>query len=135
MSNLSIQSPAPEGTGHSTIPAPIAAYFAEHTTAGMPVMAALLEMDVKTLRRHVVAGELVGRIKGVGRVHPRRVFTLDDTIRFLTRPPQKAPECPSTGPKVRDTTSLTSECAVLAFTGQRRPTLNMRPAPSKKPKR
>jgi hypothetical protein len=119
------------------VPAPIARYFDEHSTAGMPEMARLLEMDVKTLRKHVVAQELVGRFKGVGRIYRRRVFTLEDTLRFLNRPSAQEPECRSIAPKQAGSGTTISRSAVLAFPARPGVTMNVtRPKskPSKKSK-
>jgi hypothetical protein len=58
--------------------AAIEAAFAGRTTIGAPAAARLLDMDIKTLRRHVEAGNLVGRFKGLGRARHHRVFCRAD---------------------------------------------------------
>lgn len=66
--------------------AAIEAAFAGHVTIGAPAAARLLDMDIKTLQRHVAAGHLVGRLKGIGRSRRHRIFTRAAIRKFLEAP-------------------------------------------------
>lgn len=59
--------------------------FAGRVTIGVPELAALVPMHRETIARHVAAGNLVGRLKGLGRTRHHRVFTIADVRRFLQK--------------------------------------------------
>lgn len=59
--------------------------FSGRTYLPTPELAAVLEMDVTTLRRHADAGDINWHQKGLGAKRPRRVFTLDDAVGFLQK--------------------------------------------------
>ncbi|TQF31713.1 hypothetical protein UNPA324_20350 [Bradyrhizobium sp. UNPA324] len=61
------------------------AAFAGRATIGVPELAALLPMHRETIARHVAVGNLVGRLKGLGRTRRHRVFTIADVRRFLQK--------------------------------------------------
>jgi hypothetical protein len=65
------------------LPETVRTAFAERTLLGAPEVARLLEIDPKTLRRHIANGDISFRVKGFGRVKPRRVFTITDIAKFL----------------------------------------------------
>jgi hypothetical protein len=75
----------------SPLPDALAAYFATHATIGRTPLARLLPMDVKTIDRHVAAGHLVGRLKGLGRRKHHRAFTAADVTRFLQTLLERSP--------------------------------------------
>lgn len=85
-------------------------------------LAAVIGIDEKTLRAHVVAGDIPYVRFGAGEKRPRRLFGLADVIAFLrTRHKRDAP-CPSIGRKTkrgssgRRSTSTTSQSEVVDFT-------------------
>jgi len=57
--------------------------FAGRATIGVPELAALIPMHRETIARHIAAGNLVGRLKGLGRTRRHRVFTIADVKRFM----------------------------------------------------
>ncbi|MBR0803593.1 hypothetical protein JQ636_08600 [Bradyrhizobium japonicum] len=57
--------------------------FAGRVTIGIPELAALIPMHRETIARHIAAGNLVGRLKGLGRTRCHRVFTIADVTRFM----------------------------------------------------
>ncbi|MDA9425669.1 MULTISPECIES: hypothetical protein [Bradyrhizobium] len=59
------------------------AAFAGRATIGVPELAALIPMHRETIARHIAAGNLVGRLKGLGRTRRHRVFTMSDVMRFI----------------------------------------------------
>jgi hypothetical protein len=59
------------------------AAFGGRATIGVPELAALIPLHRETIARHVAAGNLVGRLKGLGRARRHRVFTIADVTRFL----------------------------------------------------
>ncbi|MCK1455028.1 hypothetical protein IVB36_30210 [Bradyrhizobium sp. 35] len=76
--------------GHASIPSDPAdlsraleAAFAGRATIGVPELAALVPMHRETIARHIAAGNLVGRLKGLGRTRRHRVFTIGDVKRFM----------------------------------------------------
>lgn len=75
---------AEEALAAGISPAAIEAFMArpEHSLAGT---ARALGMDVKTLRGHVLAGDIDCRFKGAGSLRQSRVFTLRDVIVFYLR--------------------------------------------------
>lgn len=56
--------------------------FAGRVAIGIPELAALISMHRETIAKHVAAGNLVGRLKGFGRIRRHRVFTIADVARF-----------------------------------------------------
>lgn len=86
-----------------TIPAKVLAAFAERSTLSMPELAAVVEMDLKTLAKHRVAGNLPVRLKGFGIQRKHYLCTLEDVATFytnLTRAAQPAPAL-ETGRRMR----------------------------------
>jgi hypothetical protein len=65
------------------IPQAIVQAFEGRAYVAVPELSALLQMDRRTLRQHIQAGNLQWRQKGVGSRRPRRLFTLSDVIAFL----------------------------------------------------
>ncbi|MHC2289166.1 hypothetical protein [Bradyrhizobium barranii] len=61
------------------------AAFNGRVTIGVPELAALIPMHRETIARHIAAGNLVGRLKGLGRKRRRRVFTITNVERFMRR--------------------------------------------------
>ncbi|WLA58519.1 hypothetical protein [Bradyrhizobium diazoefficiens] len=57
--------------------------FAGRVTIGVPELATLIPMHRETIARHIAAGNLVGRLKGLGRTRRHRFFTIADVMRFL----------------------------------------------------
>lgn len=57
--------------------------FDGRATISLPELAALIPMHRETIARHVAAGNLVGRLKGIGRTRRHRVFTIGDVVRFM----------------------------------------------------
>ena len=74
-----------EGIGGSTPnPAtPLDRIFEDRLLVPMAEVAAALEIDVKTLRRHVHLGNIVPVILGFGLSRPRRLFTRVEVQRFV----------------------------------------------------
>jgi hypothetical protein len=64
------------------VPSAILRAFAERTYLDSPEMAALFAMDPRTLCKHVRAGNVTWRQKGLGTKSPRRRFSLADAINF-----------------------------------------------------
>src|SRR5262249_32617026 len=100
-----------------------------------PQVARLLEMDDQTLRRHVRAGDITWRQKGLGAKRPRRVFTLSDIADFFkkihrgkTSWPTAKPGRESSASPGRRIGGTTSKLTVVDFT-------NRRNAPKKLPHR
>ena len=60
------------------LPALLRAWFSEHATIDKGRLADLLDINRKTLARHVEVGDLSYRQVGVGGVRPRKVFTAAD---------------------------------------------------------
>lgn len=94
------------------LPAPVLAAFAGRVSLTLTELAITIEIDAKTLRRHIAAGNLTGRRKGVGEKHVHRVFGLDDVRAFWTR---IGSPCPSTSIRSHPTGTLTSNAMVFAF--------------------
>jgi hypothetical protein len=65
------------------IPETIVEAFRETPLISFPRLAKLLGMDRKTLRDIVRTGHVPWRQKGVGKISPRRVFTLSDVAVLL----------------------------------------------------
>ena len=96
------------------VPQSIRDAFATRPTLTAPEVCRLLRIDGKTLLRHVRAGNIRYVLKGLGSVRPRREFTMSDVLEFLKN--QERRECPSTGPKTRNSTSSTFGGEVYDFT-------------------
>lgn len=75
----------------SNLPDVIRQAFYGRAALTLPEVAKVLEMDVKTLRKHVAAGDISFRIKGTGPSHVHRVFSILDVERFLSRPTDRRP--------------------------------------------
>jgi len=89
---------------------------------------AKLNCSIKTLNAHVAAGDLRYVIIGKGTKRPRKMFTdtdLDDFIANQTR--KDSPACRSIASRARHTGTSTSSGEVVAFSGVRRPRLNVKP--------
>ena len=114
-----VQAPLPSGSPMThpcpALPEPILAAFAGRTTLGIPELAPLLDMDVKTLRRHIEAGELVGRLKGTGRRRHHGRFCLADIERFWNRDCVGESACQSIGTRTRHSGNSISRSMVIAF--------------------
>ncbi len=67
------------------VPAAIASAFSRKPTLPPDAICELLNMDIKTLRRHVKAGNIRYVHKGVGERRQHREFTLDDVMGFWIR--------------------------------------------------
>jgi len=65
------------------VPESIRTAFEGHPYLSAPKVAALLEMDIKTLRKHTDADDIRCRYKGIGVRRPHRVYTLADVAEFL----------------------------------------------------
>jgi hypothetical protein len=111
----------------------IEAAFGGRLTIGAPAAARLLDMDIKTLQRHVAAGNLVGRLKGLGRTRRHRVFTRDDITRFLQTIAQEVP-CPFIAPSAARTGNSISRSRVIAFPARPSASTNVTRRLSRKPK-
>ncbi|MGY4411957.1 hypothetical protein ACVWW4_003693 [Bradyrhizobium sp. LB7.1] len=74
---------APLPTGPAELSTALEAAFAGRATIGVPELAALIPMHRETIARHIAAGNLVGRLKGLGRTRRHRVFTIGDVARFM----------------------------------------------------
>lgn len=111
--------------------------FAGRATIGAPAAARLLDMDIDTLQRHVAAGHLVARIKGLGQVRRHRVFTRGDLLRFLQAqadaPPieQESKPCPSIATSAARTGNSTFSAVVLGFPDRPGSKTNITRRPSK----
>jgi hypothetical protein len=76
-----------------------------------------LGMSVKTLHEHARAGRIRYVPKGGGTKRPRRMFTAKNIQSFIERQKvREVPLCPSTGPKIRPTTTTISKSTVVPFT-------------------
>ena len=115
------------------VPVAIREAFEASPLLGMPQISKLLPMDWETLRAHVAAGNLVGRVKGFGIKKPRRVFTLADIARFLARLMEPTPCQPIAAP-VPNSTPMISRSKVIAFPAQPGLRMNVQPPTSRKPK-
>jgi hypothetical protein len=80
--------------------------------------AARLGCSIRTLNKHVAAGELAYVTLGQGTKRPRRMFTDADISAFIAARTSKDVPCPSTSPTGRHTSSMTSGSAVIAFTAR-----------------
>jgi hypothetical protein len=67
------------------LPEPIRAAFTNRAFVSFREAAGLLEIHVKTLRRHCEAGDVVWHQRGLGIKIPRRVFTLADMAETFNR--------------------------------------------------
>ena len=105
------------------VPDKVVAAFAGRAGLSLAELAAAMEMDQKTLRGHVQAGEITYIRKGTGTKRPRRIFTLADVAGFYAA--MRRRECPSTGPARRTARSrrrsgtTTSSETVVDFTALR----------------
>jgi hypothetical protein len=85
-------------------------------------LAAVIGIDEKTLRAHVVAGDLPYVRFGAGVKRPRRLFGLSDVTAFLRTRQKRDVPCQSTGRKTKRgssghrSTSSTSPSEVVDFT-------------------
>jgi len=79
--------------------------------------AEMLTISVKVLREHVDAGEIAFIPKGSGKKRPRMAFDRKDILDFINR--RRMRKCPSTSPKTRRITNLTSNVAVIGFLERR----------------
>jgi hypothetical protein len=71
---------------YDDLPETVQAAFRGRTMLSMPELATLLEMSVPTLRAHVANGDISGRSKGVGKIHPRICFTIADVAKYFRTP-------------------------------------------------
>jgi hypothetical protein len=88
-----------------------------------------LRCSVKTLNGYVTAGALGYVIIGHGRKRPRRMFTQADLDAFIQAQTRKDVPCPSTrtATVARRTSTSTSKCEVIDFTGPRKPPRDAKP--------
>jgi helix-turn-helix protein len=87
-----------------------------------------LHCSVKTLNAHVAAGELRYVSIGKGTKRPRKMFTPSDLDEFIAHQTRKdSPACRSIASRARHTGTSTSSGEVVAFSGVRRPRLNVKP--------
>lgn len=59
--------------------------FSTRPFVNLPELSEMLQMDVKTLRKHISGGSLTFRTKGTGLVHRHRIFSFQDVANFLER--------------------------------------------------
>lgn len=104
--------------------------FAGQSTVTLPVLAASIPMDIKTLRKHREAGDLPVHIKGVGVARRHYVCTLADVQEFFRRTGE---ECQSSRSEIPRTISSTSRSRVFDFPGPRSAGMNVTLRSSKKP--
>jgi hypothetical protein len=71
---------------YDDLPQTVLTAFRDRTMLSMLELAAVLEMDVTTLRAHVAEGDISGRFKGVGRIKRRMVFTISDVAKYFRTP-------------------------------------------------
>ncbi|UPJ27083.1 hypothetical protein [Bradyrhizobium sp. CW1] len=74
---------APLPTSPDELTGALEAAFAGRVTIGVPELAALIPMHRETIAGHIAAGNLTGRLKGLGRIKRHRVFTIADVARFM----------------------------------------------------
>lgn len=77
------------------VPDKVRAAFQDRSTLTVPELARSMEMDVKTLRRHIRDGQMPCHLKGTGSVRRHVVFTLSDVAAFYnatSSEPQAAQE-------------------------------------------
>ncbi len=98
------------------VPAAIASAFSERPTLPPKAVCGLLNMDTKTLMRHVKAGNIRYVLKGFGERRQHREFTLEDIMGFLDKRTRE--ECPSINRRARRTSSTTSGEEVYDFMAQ-----------------
>jgi hypothetical protein len=115
----------PTATDLSHLPTPNCAAFEGRACWSFPELAKLLGMDQKTLRGHVMAGNIGYIDMGLGS-RPRREFTLAHVAAFFSA--RNRVECPSIAPKTRRVTITTSRFAPN-FTDLRRKPVAKRPKP------
>lgn len=80
-------------TATADIASALQAAFTGRLTIDLPELSELIPMHRHTIARHIKAGHLTGRIKGLGRTKRHRVFTIVDVASFLqllAEPPQVA---------------------------------------------
>jgi hypothetical protein len=68
---------------YDDLPETVQAAFRGRTMLSIKELALVLEMHPKTLRRHIMNGDISGRVKGVGKVNQRWVFTIADVAKYL----------------------------------------------------
>lgn len=89
--------PAPMPTAPGEPASALEAAFAGRATIGVPELSALIPMHRETIARHIAAGNLTGRLKGLGRTRRRRVFTIQDVVQFMRRMAEAPENCAETG--------------------------------------
>jgi len=109
------------------VPAPIANAFSQRPTLPPSAICELLNMDIKTLRQHVKAGNIRYVHKGFGTIKQHREFTLDDVMGFLDKRTRE--ECPSINRKTRRSTSTTFDGEVYDFMDRQTRRKDGRPKP------
>jgi hypothetical protein len=67
------------------IPERIRNAFAGRTSLNMGELADALELNIKTIQKHMDAGNLAYLVSGIGTVRPRRKSTLSQVIAFLVK--------------------------------------------------
>ena len=104
------------------VPEQLVQAFAEAPFLTLGKLASVIGIDQKTLRAHVITGDLPYVRFGAGDKRPRRLFALADVVTFLkTRQRRDAP-CQSIARKTRraksgrQSTSTTLKSEVVDFT-------------------
>jgi len=80
------------------IPERIKLAFAGRTSLNMGELARALELNIKTIGRHMDAGNLGYIEAGVGSIRPRRKSTLAQVCAFLLKQSRQQSPCPSVAP-------------------------------------
>jgi hypothetical protein len=70
---------------YDDLPDAVRMAFSNRAVLSAPEIARLLEMDPKTLRRHLARGDITARQKGFGNICRRWVFTIADVAKYLRR--------------------------------------------------
>lgn len=116
------------------LPTALATHFAVQATIGVPRLAELLPMDRETIKRHIDAERLVGRLKGFGRIKRQFVFTETDIARFLDALAGDG-ECQSISHGAARSITTTLRSNVIALPDRPSVTMNVTRRPLRKAKR
>jgi len=72
-----------EGSPYEDLPEKVLAAFSDRTMLSTIELARVLEMDDQTLRKMMAKGLISARLKGVGKIRRRYVFTIADAAKYL----------------------------------------------------